>query len=206
MSSSYNSNVDSYIARAAPFAQPVLEHLRELIHKTCPDVAETIKWGMPAFDYKGSLCSFASFKNHCSFGFWKAGIMEDGESLRGDESKNAMGNIGKITSVKDLPSNKVMVKWLKEAMRLNDEGIKVPKTISKHSKKVVITPDYLVPALKKNKAAWVTFDKGSPSFKREYVEWITDAKSEATRLSRLQQSIEWLAEGKGRNWKYQSKK
>ncbi len=202
---SKNPRIDAYIEKVAPFAQPVLKHLRKLVHKTCPQVEETIKWGMPCFEYKGLLCSFASFKEHCTFGFWKAGIMKDAGVLLGKESKSAMGNLGKITSMKDLPSDKILIGWIKEAMKLNDAGIKVPKAVTKHEKKEIITPTWFITAVKKNKKAWATFDNASPSFKKEYVQWVTEAKTDETKDKRLKQSIEWMAEGKHRNWKYMKK-
>jgi len=198
----YNPKVDVYIEKAAPFAQPILHHLRELVHKACPEVEETVKWGMPHFEYKGMLCGFAAFKQHCSFGFWKAGIMRDADVLLGKESKSAMGNLGKLTSLKDLPSDKILAGWVKEAMKLNDEGIKVPKTITKHEKKPVETPAWFTDAVKKNKKAWATFEKASTSFKKEYIVWVTEAKTDETKQKRLKQAIEWMAEGKHRNWKY----
>lgn len=198
-----NPKIDAYIAKAAPFAQPILTHLRNLVHKTCPAVEENMKWGMPSFEYKGLFCGFASFKNHCTFGFWKAALMKDAQYLLGKTSREAMGNLGKICSRKDLPPDKVLVKWLKEAMQLNEQGIKLPKNKPpKHEKKDLVVPDYFMQHLKKNKKAWTVFDKGSYSFKKEYVEWITEAKTEATRKKRMITSIEWLSEGKPRNWKY----
>ena len=197
-----NPHIDLYIEKAAPFAQTVLRHLRQLVHKTCPEVVENVKWGMPSFEYKGLWCGFASFKEHCTFGFWKAGIMKDSQVLLGKASKAAMGNLGRITSMKDLPSDKIIIGWLKESMKLNDEGIKVPKDVTKHEKKVIITPKWFIEAVKKNKKAWTTFDNASQSFKKEYVQWVTEAKTDETKDKRLKQSIEWMVEGKHRNWKY----
>jgi hypothetical protein len=199
-----NPAIDAYIAKAAPFAQPVLKHLRQLAHKACPQVEEKLKWGMPSFEYRGLLCGFASFKQHCTFGFWKAILMKDAPALTGKESHAAMGNLGKITSLKDLPKDAVLTRWIKEAMILNEENIKIPKNVQpKYQKQELETPAYFTAAVKKNKAAWKTFEAFSPSNKRDYVEWITDAKTEATREKRLAQAIEWMAEGKIRNWKYQ---
>lgn len=197
-----NPKVDEYIEKAAPFAQPILKHLRELVHKACPTVEEKIKWGMPSFEYKGLFCGFASFKEHCTFGFWKAGIMKDAKDLQSEEKRGAMGNLGRLTSLKDLPSDKKIMGWLKEAMKLNDLGTKVPKNVTKHPRKAVVTPDWFIEAVKKNKKAWATFDKATPGFRKEYVQWVTEAKTEETQQKRLKQSIEWMAEGKHRNWKY----
>ena len=196
-----NPKVDAYIAKAAPFAQPVLNHLRDLIHKTCPEVEENIKWGMPSFEYKGILCVLASFKQHCTFGFWKASLMKDKVLMENARSESAMGHLGRITSLKDLPPDKKITAWIKEAMKLNEEGKKVIRAKPVVKKDLVI-PDYIPAAIKKNKKAWGVFEKFSPSAKKEYVDWITEAKSEETKNKRLSQAIEWMAEGKPRNWKY----
>ena len=199
----YDPRVDAYIAKMAPFAQPILEHLRELVHEACPEVTETLKWGMPSFEYKGLLCGFAAFKAHCTFGFWKAALMEDPKgALKLYNEKDAMGSMGKITSLKDLPKDSVIKALVKEARRLNDEGIKVPKKPAA-PKPEIAEPDYLTKALKKNAAARKTWEGFSPSCKREYLEWLTEAKTEPTREKRLATTLAQLEEGKQRNWKYQ---
>ncbi len=199
---SYDPRIDAYIEKSADFAKPILEHLRELVHKTCPDVEEAIKWGMPFFMYKNDqLCHFSSFKQHCAFGFWKAPLMKDPLLMETAKSEVAMGHLGRLTSLKDLPADKKIASWIKEAMDLNDKGIKVPKAPVKAIKEVAV-PDYFAAALKKNKAAQKVFDAFSGSAKKEYVTWLEEAKTEATRLKRLEQAIEWIAEGKQRNWKY----
>lgn len=190
--------VDAYIDKSKDFAKPVLTHLRKLVHETCPDVKETLKWSMPSFEYKGILCGFAAFKEHCTFGFWKQSLME---SDAFSETKTAMGSFGKLTSLRDLPSDAVMKKLIKQAMKLNDEGVKVTKP--KHEKKEVAIPEILLEALAKNEKAAETFNNFPPSCRREYAEWIAEAKTEPTREKRLAQTIEWLSEGKRRNWKYE---
>ena len=198
-----NPKIDAYIAKAADFAKPVLVHLRKLVHQACPEVEENVKWGMPSFEYKGLLCGFAAFKQHCTFGFWKASLMKDAKVLLGNESHAAMGNLGRITSLDDLPKDSIITGWIKEAMKLNDAGIKLHKDKPpKYEKKDLVIPKYFSDAVKKNKKALITFDKFSYSARKEYVEWITDAKSEDTRSKRMEQAIEWMAEGKPRNWKY----
>ncbi len=192
--------IDAYIERSADFAQPVLIHLRKLILKACPDVTETLKWSMPSFEYKGLLCGFAAFKQHCTYGFWKQSLMETDAFPK---NKTAMGSFGRITSLKDLPSDKVMIGLIHQAMELNEKGIKVPKKPAA-PKKELIVPDDLTKALSKNKKAKTQFDKFSYSHKRDYVEWITEAKTEPTRNKRLATTIEWLGEGKSRNWKYEN--
>jgi uncharacterized protein YdeI (YjbR/CyaY-like superfamily) len=193
-----DSRVDAYIENSQDFAKPILKHLRKLVHQACPQVVETMKWSFPHFDYKGMMCSMAAFKAHCAFGFWKESLMKEAEF----PEKSAMGSFGRITSLKDLPSDATMKKLIKEARRLNDEGITAKKPVSKGKKEVVV-PDILVKALARNKKASATFDAFPPSCKREYVEWITEAKTDATREKRLATTIEWLAEGKRRNWKYE---
>lgn len=194
--------IDLYIFKSADFAKPILLHLRELVHTACPDVVETIKWGMPSFDYKGPMCSMASFKQHCAFGFWKASLMKDKTLTKNAESESAMGHYGKITSLKDLPSDKKIIAHIKEAMILNEKGIKLPPKKVTTAKKEIIVPDYFLKKLKKNKKAFTIFHSFSPSHKREYVEWVTEAKSDETKIRRVEIAIEWMAEGKSRNWKY----
>jgi uncharacterized protein YdeI (YjbR/CyaY-like superfamily) len=195
--------IDEYIARSADFAKPILEHLRELVHKGCPEVEETIKWGMPSFEYKGPFFGMASFKQHCAFGFWKSKLLEDPNHYltpRANEGGDAMGNFGKVKDIKDLPSNKVILDFIRQAKKLNDDGIKVPK--KKAKPKAVTIPAYFTKALKTNKKALATFNAFSPSNRKEYIMWIAEAKTEATRDKRMQTALEWMAEGKIRNWKY----
>ena len=197
-----NRLIDSYIKKSAEFSKPVLNHLRELVHTSCPEVEEKMKWSFPHFDYKGEMmCSMAAFKQHCAFGFWKASLMKNSQKMFEKYGKTAMGHLGQIKSLKDLPPDKVLIAGIKEAMKLNEDGIKTPK--SKPVKKEDIkTPDYFMTALKKNKKALETFQNFSASHVREYVEWITEAKTEATRNKRIETALEWLSEGKSRNWKY----
>lgn len=189
--------IDAYIAQSPDFAQPVLTHLRAVIHAACPDVAETMKWSRPHFEYNGLLCGMSAFKAHCGFGFWKGELMFPGMSER-----EAMGHFGRIESVKDLPPKKELAALVKRAMQLNDEGVKAPSRTKPATPHVLIVPDYLQAALSAIPAALAHFDAGSASFKREYVDWIEEAKTDATRLRRMAQAVEWIAEGKGRNWKY----
>lgn len=198
-----DNRVDAYIAKSADFAKPILNHLRKLVHTGCADVEETIKWGMPSFDYKGPLCSMAAFKEHAVFGFWKAALMEDAGKMKNNQ-QNAMGHLGKIKSLADLPTDKLLLSRIKEAAKLNEDGVKLPPR-KKTEKKDLIIPDYFIKVLSKNKKALQAFDNFSPSHKKEYVEWITEAKTEETRNRRMETAIEWIADGKGRNWKYERK-
>lgn len=197
-----DKRVDAYIAKAQPFAQPILTHIREIVHATCPDCEEKIKWGMPAFEYKGPMLGMAAFKAHAVFGFWKAKLLDDPKGLLSED--DAMGHGGRLTSLKDLPSDRDMKNFIKQAMKLNDDGVKAPRT-KPNTKPELGVPDYFQKALNKNRAAKKVFDDFSPSQRREYIEWLTEAKTEATREKRLETAIEWIAEGKIRNWKYVKK-
>ncbi len=202
-----DDRVDAYIEKAAPFAQPILIKLRQIIHKACPDVSETIKWGMPSFEYRGPMFGMAAFKQHCVGGFWKSKLIHDPDNFLGQrkaQGGDAMGNMGRMTSLKDLPPEKAIVGFIKQHMLLNEEGIKVEKKVT--PKKPLVVPVALVKMLSKNLKARTVFEGFSPSQKREYVEWIAEAKTEATRNNRLNTTIEWLVEGKTRMWKYQKKK
>lgn len=201
---SQDKRIDAYIAKSADFAQPILTHIRKLVHKSCPKVEETIKWGFPNFVYGGAiLCFMASFKKHCSFGFWKGSLMTELSETINEKGETAMGNFGKLTSVKDLPSDKKMAGYIKSAMKLNEEGVKLPNRapVKKGTKELVV-PDYILKALSKNKKAKGTFEAFGYSHKKEYVQWIEEAKTEPTRNKRIATMMEWLKEGKGRNWKY----
>jgi uncharacterized protein YdeI (YjbR/CyaY-like superfamily) len=195
----YDPRFDDYIARAQPFAQPILKHIRKIVHAAVPGVEENWKWSTPAFDYKGVFCSMAAFKAHCIFGFWKHQLLIDRGVIEAGDL--ALGHRGKLTSVDDLPSEQELTRILKAAADLNDKGIKLER-LKTAPKPAVKVPAYLKSALQKNKKAAATFAAFSPSHKREYVAWVTDAKTEDTRNRRLAQAVEWMAEGKPRNWKY----
>lgn len=196
--------VDAYIAKSADFAKPILTHLRKLIHDACPSVEETVKWSFPHFTYRGPadrspriLCSMASFKQHCAFGFWYT----DNRTAN-QQSAPAMGQYGRITSLADLPKDKALVKQIKDAIKVHDGGVKPRSAPKPGEKKELVVPDYLAAALKKNKKALATFTHFNYSNQKDYVEWITEAKTAETRRNRLETSIEWMSEGKVRNWKY----
>jgi uncharacterized protein YdeI (YjbR/CyaY-like superfamily) len=193
-----NPKVDAYIAKSAEFARPILVHLREVVHAACPDVEEAMKWSFPNFMYKGMLCSMAAFKEHCAFGFWKGSLVVANDPA----GEKAMGHFGRITSLSDLPSKKVLTEYIKKAMKLNDDGVKSPARQKPKTPRELVVPDDLQAALRSNLAASKTFDAFSPGKKREYVDWLNEAKTDATRTRRLATAIEWMAEGKSRNWKY----
>ncbi len=191
--------VDAYIQKRAEFARPILAELRERVHASCPDVVETLKWSHPSFEYKGILCGMAAFKEHAVFGFWKHKLVV------GDDPKanEAMGSFGCLKKLSDLPSKSNFASLVKKAMKLNDDGVKVVRDKTKKKKPIAMHPAFRA-ALAKNKKALAHFEAFSPSAQREYMEWIQDAKQDATRERRLRDAIEWLSEGKQRNWKYQN--
>ena len=189
--------IDAYIERSKPFAKPILRQIRKAVHAGCPDVAEAIKWSVPAFEHKGPMCGMAAFKAYCSVGFWKSSLLEDLP-----EAKDALTQLGRVHSVDQLPAARTIAALVKRAAKLNDEGVKL-KRAPKAPKGPVKVPAYFAAALNKNRKAKAAFDAFSPSHRREYIEWIVDAKQEATRQRRVATAVEWIAEGKGRNWKYQ---
>lgn len=196
-----DKRIDVYILKSADFAIPILSHLRELIHVACPDVEETMKWSFPHFDYLGVMCSMASFRQHAVFGFWKASLMKDKSLMENAASETSMGHLGKITTLQDLPSDKVMKSYIAEAMQLNETGAKVARTKPVKGRKVVAPPD-LKKAIEKNGKASKTFSAFSSSNRKEYVDWVKEAKTDETRARRIKTAVEWMAEGKIRNWKY----
>jgi uncharacterized protein YdeI (YjbR/CyaY-like superfamily) len=200
-----NPKIDSYILNAAEFARPILIHFRELVHFVCPDVEEKIKWSFPHYDYKGEMmCSMAAFKQHCAITFWKASLMKDAGKLKGSNLE-AMGHYGRIMSLKDLPSDKIIMSHIREAMKLNEKGIKIERKTKTPEIKKIVVPEVLIKALEKNKKAKAVFENFSPSHKREYISWILEAKTTETQNKRTSTTISWLEEGKTRNWKYMKK-
>src|SRR4051794_6916619 len=186
MSKNRDRRIDAYIAQAGSFAQPILEHLRELVHRACPEATETIKWSAPHFEYRGSiLCSMAAFKTHCAFGFWHQG-MEKVLGDHGAKGATAMGSFGRITSVADLPDDKTLIRFIREAAKLNESGVPArPKAPAGAPKKEPKVPSDLAAALQKNRTAAEAFAKFPPSHRKEYIEWILEAKRDETRQKRL---------------------
>lgn len=192
--------IDDYIAKAEPFAQPILVRLRALVHEACPQVEETIKWGMPFFVSDGaSLCHMAAFKRHAAFGFWR-----HAEVMGGERPAEGMGSFGKLASLDDLPPKRQLVALLKQAAKLNASGGKpAARAAKKTPRPLPDVPDDFAAALKSAPVAKKVFDAFAPSHRREYLEWILDAKRPDTRARRIAQAVAWLAEGKSRNWKYE---
>lgn len=192
--------IDAYIERQGEFARPILERLRASVHAACPECEETLKWNAPAFMYKGSiLAQMAAFKAHAMFGFWQ------GKKVTGETPKEreAMGSFGKLTSIADLPNAKTMTALVQKAMALVDSGEKAPRPL-KHPKPPLEVPPDLKAAFAGNEAARATFDGFPTSARRDYLDWLADAKRPETRAKRLAQTVEWLAEGKRRHWKYEN--
>ena len=197
-----DARVDAYIAKSADFAKPILQYLRELAHETSPLLSETIKWGCPFFEYNGPVCQLVAFKQHCGFGFWKPSLLNDSHhALKLGDDK--AGNIGVIKSIADLPPKEVLADLILQAVALNQAENKAPVKKVVKQKAELVVPDYFINALKENPGIFEKFDRMSASHKKEYSEWITDAKTEATRHKRVNTALEWITEGKSRNWKYQ---
>jgi len=197
-----DKRIDAYIDRSAEFARPVLLHLRMLVHKAFPEISETIKWGFPHFEHKGIVCSMAAFKSHCTFGFWRAQLMKEVMEKANRTGQKGMGQFGRIRKKSDLPSDTIMLRWIREAVRINEdpEKMKAGTVISKT--KSLALPVYIRRALSENKNAQLNFVKLSPSHKNEYITWIREAKKPETREKRLLKFISWVGDGKTRNWKY----
>ncbi len=193
--------VDEFIAKAQPFAQPILRRLRATVHEACPAAVETMKWGMPHFDYNGRMMAMmAAFKQHAVFGFWHGSTL----LRRSTRNAEAMGDFGRITSVRDLPPKRVTIALIRQAMALNESGARpIARKPYKAKKAPPRTPRDLTAALKQKPKAAAHFKAFSPSHRREYIEWITEAKTAATRAKRVAQTVAWVAQGKHRNWRYE---
>lgn len=199
----YNEKVDAYIAKSPDYAKPILVHIRALVHRAAPELVEIIKWGFPFFDYKGPVCQMAAFKNHAAFGFWKEKLLQDPNGYLkcdGGEQSTA-GSFGPIKSISDLPSEDVIIGFIHQAIAINEKGIKIEKKAAEPKAEIAIPAEF-ESALNNSLAAKDQYEKFSPSSKREYLAWFADAKTDATRTKRIEQALEWIVEGKTRNWKY----
>jgi uncharacterized protein YdeI (YjbR/CyaY-like superfamily) len=197
-----DARVDAYIEKAEDFARPILVHLRKLVHAACPDVEETIKWTFPNFLFKGILCSMAGFKRHCTFGFWHPVMRR--ELIKGGPTRG-MGQFGRITSMEDLPPDGVTTKYIREAMKLADVGVKVSRKRPMKREPLKI-PAILTRALKANPKSLANFKAMSFSHQKEYVQWISEAKQEETRERRVRKAVAMISQGKSQNWKYETKR
>lgn len=195
--SNRHPRVDAYIDSAADFAQPILRHLRDVVHSASPEIEEAIKWGFPNFVKDGIVCHMAAFKQHCSFGFWKGELIVERDPSR----ERAMGQFGRITSVEDLPPRETIIGYVQEAVRLNEDGVKASKATASRATEAPLHEAFRR-ALDAHPEAGEAFERFSPSQRREYAEWIGEAKREETRARRIDTAMEWIAEGKPRNWKY----
>ena len=196
---SRDPRIDAYIAKAAPFARPILEHVRERVHAAAPEAEETLKWSMPSFTIDGKiLIGMAAFKQHAALNFWR------GQELRGAEaSRDAMGQFGKLTSIDDLPDDKELDALIREAAALARTA-PAPRKVKHEPKPPAEVHPEFAKALAASPKAQATLDGFPPSAQREYVDWIADAKQDATRTKRIGTAIEWLSEGKKRHWKYEN--
>ena len=201
----FDSRIDEYISKSAEFAKPILNHLRSLIHQASPQISETIKWGFPHFDYKGTVCGMASFKQHCALGFWKGSLLKDEHQILQKESSEAMGQFGRIQALSDLPEDGIIISFILQAVELNEKGVKLVKKPKPVTDNALEVPSYLREELEKHDQALLNFNNFSNSHRKEYIQWLEEAKTEATRTKRLATAIEWLSQGKGRNWKYERK-
>lgn len=193
--------LDTYLARSAPFARPILAHLRRLVHTAYPEARETLKWGAPSFLHgERILCFMAAFKAHCTFGFWHRAM----ERELGDLAKTgeAMGHLGRLTSLADLPADQTLLRCIRRAVELYDQGVPSAPARSRSPAREAAVPADLAAALRKHASAAATFKAFPPSRRREYIEWLLEAKRPATRARRLATTLDWLAQGKRRNWKY----
>jgi uncharacterized protein YdeI (YjbR/CyaY-like superfamily) len=193
-----DERVDAYIEKSADFAKPILRHVRQLMHKACPQVEETIKWRFPSYVYRGILCITPAFKHHCAVVFWHGSIRD---AINKGKAKDARGNLGRIGRLSDLPKDSVLTRAIKESVKLNEKGEK--QKVIKPVKRRVVIPAYFMENLKTNKKALAVFQGLGPSHQREYVEWVAEAKRKETRDKRLAAMLPMLTEGKTRNWKYE---
>ncbi|MBO9709720.1 MAG: YdeI/OmpD-associated family protein [Caulobacter sp.] len=197
------SDFDAYGEASQAFAQPILAHLRGLIRSTCPEVVEVMKWGIPHFDYHGEMmCIFAAYRSHCSFSFWKDSLMADERLKANAELPAAKRFMGKLTSLADLPADDQLVAWIREAMSLNERGVKLAPRKPAATPKTVDMPPAFAERLAAHPSVQAVFESKSASFRKEYNAWIGEAKTDATRDKRIDEALAWIAEGKGRFWKY----
>jgi uncharacterized protein YdeI (YjbR/CyaY-like superfamily) len=189
--------IDAYIEAAAEFARPVLRELRARVHAACPDVVETIKWRAPTFEFEGMLAGMAAFQKHCLFGFWKDTLLREQDGLG-----ECLDLLGKLKAVGELPGKAAFAKAVRSAMALNATGAKVPRAKPGRKPPLAAHPEFAraLAASPKAKRCFAAFPPGA---QREYHEWVNGAKQDDTRARRIEQAVQWIAEGKRRNWKYE---
>jgi len=201
-----NPKVDAYILNTAPFAQPILNELRATLETAEPELEETIKWGFPCFTFQSKLiCSFSAYKNHCVFRFWQGSNLKDSAGILTKVGETEMGELSKIKNLEDLPNSEILINYIREAIELSKK--KSTKTIVSEKKITIDLKSYdLQEIFSSFPKQAEKFDTFSPSHRKEYISWINEAKTEDTKLKRIKTMMEWLLEGKSRNWKYEKKK
>lgn len=196
--------IDAYITKSAAFAQPILRRLRELVHQACPKAEEAMKWGHPGFTCDGKILTiFAAFKGHCGLVFWHHEMKKE-LAAKGLIVREAMGHMGRIEKMSDLPTDATLVRLFRRAAELNASGKPARPPAAKKPRPELPVPPDLAAALKQSPKAAAAFRNFAPSHRREYIEWITEAKRAETRATRLATTLEWLTAGKRRNWKYEN--
>jgi uncharacterized protein YdeI (YjbR/CyaY-like superfamily) len=195
---SRDARIDAYMEKAQPFARPILAKVRERAHAAVPGIEESIKWGMPAYLTGGKLVLItAAFKVHAALNFWRGQELESTHGAVG-----AMGQFGRIRSLEELPDDAELDRLIREAAELAATAPAPRKT--KHEPKPApeLHPEFAA-ALARVPKAKAALDGFPPSARRDYLEWIGEAKQESTRAKRIASAVEWLNEGKKRNWKYE---
>lgn len=198
-----NTDIDKYITEATDFAQPILNHLRQLIFTADPEMEEAIKWRQPCYSQNGLVCAMAAFKQHVNFTFFEGKHLIDKHGVFGD-SNNQNLSAFKLKSIDELPADNILISYIQQAIAYNQSAEKPKKTKAKKDKAELIIPRELAEALAQNTKASEHFDNFSYSKQNDYIEWISSAKRDTTRQKRLATAIEWISEGKGRNWKYEN--
>jgi len=193
--------IDAYLAKAAPFARPILRRLRRLVHRGCPQVEETIKWGTPHFLHHGMLCGMAAFKQHCAFGFWRTRDLAALDARYAMLERKGMGDFGCLRSARDLPTDTKLVALVRAAAALNESGLRARRA-KREARPAPRLPADLKAGLAADPKARAAFAAFPPGARREYCEWLTEAKQPATRVRRLATAVGWIRAGKRRNWRY----
>jgi uncharacterized protein YdeI (YjbR/CyaY-like superfamily) len=207
---SKNPLIDEYISNARPFARPILKRIRKLVHKAHSEINEELKWSFPNFTYRGKIiCHMAAFKEHCAFGFWFSSMLDDPDKVLVDkEKKGGMGSVGRLTGPDDLPDEDVLAGFIMQSLQMVDQGMSLANRGQRRrgADARISVPTDLKELLNKNKVALNVFNNFSNTHRKEYIQWVEEAKADTTRQKRLKTALEWISEGKPRNWKYMKKK
>lgn len=197
-----SAKIDNYITEKSPFAQEILSHLREVIHRADPEIVETIKWRQPCFESNGLVCAMAAFKKHVTFSFFKGQLLNDNANIFLPSDNSELASL-KFTSLADIPQNDILTAYIQQAIALNTNSC-IKKATARKDKNDLIIPDDLAAALATTPSAQSTFNDFSYSKQKDYLDWLTSAKRETTRATRLATTVQWLSEGKARHWKYEN--